>query len=102
MKSQLLTPGAPARTTPERAATATKAQPRELACRVTGGIEVTLFWNADDNSTSVQVRQPASGETLLFTVAREQALDAFYHPFAHLPTAVGDPIPALDEHASRS
>ena len=57
---------------------------RELASRSSGGIEVTLYWNADDNSTSVEVFQPSSGETLLFTVAGEHALDAFYHPFAHL------------------
>ena len=57
---------------------------RELARRISGGIEVTLYWSAGDNSTSVEVFQPASGETLLFTVAREHALDAFYHPFAHL------------------
>ncbi len=58
---------------------------RELARRVTGGIQVTLFWSAHDNSTSIEVRQSASEETLDFAVARERALDAFYHPFAHLP-----------------
>ena len=58
--------------------------PRELARRLNGGIEVTLYWNADDNSTSIEVRQPATEETLTFAVARERALDAFYHPFAHL------------------
>ena len=26
-------------------------------------------------------------ETLTFTVGGDRALDAFYHPFAHLPTA---------------
>jgi hypothetical protein len=57
----------------------------ELARRVSGGLEVTLYWSAFDNSTSVQVSQPESEETLLFTVAREHALDAFYHPFVHLP-----------------
>ena len=58
---------------------------RELARRVSGGLEVTLYWSADDNCTSVEVWQHASGETVAF--ARERALDAFYHPFAHLPTA---------------
>ena len=57
---------------------------RELARRVSGGIEVTLYWSAHDNSTSIEVRQSASEETLHFTVARESALEAFYHPFAHL------------------
>ena len=68
---------------------------RELAHRVSGGIEVTLYWCARDDSTSIEVRQPASGERLAWTVAREDALDAFYHPFAHLPTALGVPSPAL-------
>jgi hypothetical protein len=57
---------------------------RELARRVSGGIEVTLYWSAYDNSTSIEVRQSATEETLQFTVAREAALEAFYHPFAHL------------------
>ncbi len=58
---------------------------RELARRASGGLEVALYWDSDDNSTSVEVCQHASGETLAFAVARERALDAFYHPFAHLP-----------------
>ena len=62
---------------------------RELASRASGGIEVTLYWSAHDNSTSVELRQPASEETLLFTVAGARALDAFYHPFAHLPLEFG-------------
>ena len=69
---------------------------RELASRVSGGIEVTLYWSPHDNSTSVEVRQPESEETLLFTVAPERALEAFYHPFAHLPIAIDNLIPALD------
>lgn len=71
---------------------------RELARRTTnGGIEVTLYWDPRDDSTSVEVSQPASDETLLFTVARERALEAFYHPFAHFPTSSEVPIPALEE-----
>jgi hypothetical protein len=58
---------------------------RELARRVSGGLEVTLYWRAADDSTSVQIRQGESDEVLLFTVAPEHALDAFHHPFAHLP-----------------
>jgi hypothetical protein len=69
---------------------------RELARRVNGGIEVTLYWNTDDNSTSVEIWQPATEETLLFTVAKEQALEAFHHPFAHLPITFDNLIPALD------
>ncbi len=57
---------------------------RELAHRFGSGLEVTLYWCAWDNSTSVQVHQSTPEETLFFTVAREHALDAFYHPFAYL------------------
>lgn len=56
---------------------------RELAHRVSGGMEVTLYWSASDNSTHIEVWQPSTDESLAFAVAREQALDAFYHPFAH-------------------
>ncbi len=58
---------------------------RELARRVSGDIEVALYWSARDDSTSVEIRQSASGVTQRFTVAPERALDAFYHPFARLP-----------------
>ena len=60
---------------------------RELARRFSAGLEVTLYWCAWENGTSLEVRQPTSEETLLFTVAREHALDAFYHPYAYLPIA---------------
>ena len=66
----------------------------ELARRVSGGIEVALFWSAKDNETSVEVWQTATGETLHFTVARTDALDAFYHPFAHLPRTTAGLVPA--------
>jgi hypothetical protein len=57
---------------------------RELAHRVVGGLEVTLYWNAADNSTSIEVRHLASGTTLRSPVQGEKALDAFYHPLAHI------------------
>ena len=65
---------------------------RELARRVSGGIEITLYWSAADNRTSIEVWQPDSGETLAFAVPPERALDAFYHPFAHLALASAEPI----------
>ena len=58
--------------------------PRELAYRVNGGIAVTLYWSADDNSTSVAIFDVATEQTLHFTVPPKRALDAFYQPFAHL------------------
>jgi hypothetical protein len=71
---------------------------RELASRVSGGIEVTLYWSAHDDSTSIELWQAATEETLTFAIAREQALDAFYHPFAYLPAAPNELLRML-EHA---
>ena len=68
---------------------------RELAHRVSGGTAITLYWSADDNSTSVEIYHAATGQTLHFVVPRSHALDAFYHPFAHLPAPV-------DEHLVRA
>ena len=48
-------------------------------------IEVTLYWCERDNSTTIEVWQPACEERIGFSVAGERALDAFYHPFAHFP-----------------
>jgi hypothetical protein len=66
-------------------ATFTPAARRELARRVTGGLEITLYWEAHDNTTSIEVHQTATAETIAFPVAGDRALDAFHHPFAHLP-----------------
>jgi hypothetical protein len=60
---------------------------RELARRTSGSVEITLFWDAADDTTAVEVWQPASRLRLSFAVARERALDAFYHPFSHLAAA---------------
>lgn len=71
------------------AASISKAR-RELACRAGSGIDVTLYWNAADDSTSVEVWHRSSGVTLAFSVAPEHALDAFYHPFVHVSSAFAD------------
>jgi hypothetical protein len=57
---------------------------RELAHRVSSGLEVTLYWNAADNGTSIEVRDLASETTVRFAVPADQALDAFYHPLAQV------------------
>lgn len=61
---------------------------RELAYRVSGGMEIWLYWDAAENTTTVEVWQPASGELLLLEVPHERALEAFYHPFAELPRSL--------------
>lgn len=63
---------------------------KELAHRVGGGIAITLYWNADDDGTSVEIFHAATGQTLHFAVPRDRALDAFYHPFVHLQTWTDD------------
>jgi hypothetical protein len=63
---------------------------RELAHRVTGGLEITLFWHADDDSTSIDIYQTATQETISFPVPPDQALDVFHHPFAHLGSKGGE------------
>ena len=78
--------GAAARTREPTTGAATIPDPRRgSARRVSSGIEVTLYWSAVDNSTFIEVWQPASDETFAYPVAGDRALDAFYHPFAHLP-----------------
>ena len=57
---------------------------RELDRRVNGGLEITLYWHPDDNTTSVEVYHQTTGETIAFPVPADRALDAFHHPFVHL------------------
>ena len=69
---------------------------RELARRVSGGIEVALSWTLLDNSTTVEVRDSAYDETLVFAVPPERALEAFYHPFAQLSVSFEELVPVAD------
>jgi len=69
---------------------------RELAQRVSGGIEVTLYWSPLDGSTTVEVWDYASEETIVFAVPPERALEAFYHPFAQLASSFDELVPIVD------
>ena len=69
---------------------------RELAHRVSGGIEVALYWSPLDNCTTVEVWDARSEETLEFAVAPEHALEAFYHPFGQLAASLDEPIPVSE------
>ena len=60
---------------------------RELARRTSGSVDVALYWDARDGSITVEVWQREVGVELAFPVEPEHALDAFYHPFAHVPGA---------------
>jgi hypothetical protein len=70
---------------------------RELARRVSGGIEVALYWSPLDNSTAIEVWDGASEVSLVFAVAPERALEAFYHPFAQLAASLDELVPVADE-----
>ena len=69
---------------------------RELARRTSGGIEVALYWSPLDDSTTVEVWDAASEEMLVFAVAPERALEAFYHPFAQLAASFDELAPVAD------
>jgi hypothetical protein len=56
---------------------------RELARRVNYGIEVMLAWDQQADRLAVSVLDARSGRRLEFEPTREQALQAFYHPFAY-------------------
>ena len=64
--------------------TVTKLTRRELAQRVNGGLEITLYWHPHDNGTSIEIHDTGSSETISFPVPADRALEAFNHPFAHL------------------
>jgi hypothetical protein len=64
--------------------TVTSASLRELATRVNGGIEITLFWDTRDDSTSICLNHAETDETITFRVPPGRALEAFHQPFAHL------------------
>jgi hypothetical protein len=57
---------------------------RELAHRASAGMDVTLYWSAVDDRTSLVLCLHATEEVMEFTVAKDRSLDAFYHPFTYL------------------
>jgi hypothetical protein len=63
-----------------------RAKSRELAHRVTSDIEVTLLWRQVDNMVTLRLVEVGSGIEFEFGVRPEDALDAFKHPYAYLPS----------------
>jgi hypothetical protein len=63
--------------------TARKTDWTELAKRASNGLEVVLLWDRSSNRVKVAVSDERVCHHLDFEVAREDALSAFYHPFAH-------------------
>ena len=56
---------------------------RELAARESDDLRVQLLWDPLADAVSVAVEDLRAGARLTLAVARERALDAFYHPFAY-------------------
>jgi hypothetical protein len=56
---------------------------RELAHRVSNGIEVTLFWGPTNDEVIVEVIDHSAEQAFELSVPSERALDAFHHPYAY-------------------
>jgi hypothetical protein len=59
---------------------------RELAHRISNGIDVRLFWGQSSNRVTIAVFDSHSDEALEFDVDAGAALDAFNHPYAYAAT----------------
>jgi hypothetical protein len=68
-----------------------RAAVRELAHRSGPGMEVSLLWRRRDGSLRLQLTETDTGVVFELSVAPEDALDAFYHPYAYLPRHTVDP-----------
>ncbi len=56
---------------------------RELAQRMSGTVEVLLFWHSESDRVELAVRDLATGASFHIDVAPGNAIDAFYHPYAY-------------------
>jgi hypothetical protein len=56
---------------------------RELAHRATDGLEVMLFWHQTTNELTVSVSDERTGAYFELAADPDEALDVFYHPYAH-------------------
>jgi hypothetical protein len=65
---------------------------RELAQREGDGIEVRLLWSKSTDRVKVIVVDSKFDEEFVFDVAGADALAAFNHPFAYLPSQGFGPI----------
>jgi hypothetical protein len=56
---------------------------KELACRESDGIVVSLRWDSETGDVSVLVEDSRLGESFVVRAEPEQALQVFHHPFAY-------------------
>ncbi|MFL5955694.1 MAG: hypothetical protein ACJ76I_16475 [Gaiellaceae bacterium] len=60
------------------------SEPRELAQRSSGPIEVTLYWwEAADAAVLIELIDRGGGASFQLVVPPDRALDAFHHPYAY-------------------
>jgi len=62
-------------------------KPRELAHRISNGVEVSLFWTKVGNTLTVEVFDTTNDEFFSIDVPGDRALDAFHHPYAYLASS---------------
>ncbi|MGE5273750.1 MAG: hypothetical protein ACM3QU_08315 [Verrucomicrobiota bacterium] len=67
----------------ERTQFAASPHTRELAARESDGVRVLLLWHPEADAVSVSVEDERLGHHFELAVARDRAIDAFYHPFAY-------------------
>ena len=60
---------------------------KELAQRISNGVEVSLVWSEEEDALRVLVFDSTTGEDFEVPAPREKALDVFYHPFAYADAA---------------
>lgn len=59
------------------------APTRELAQRLSGGVEVLLLWHPAVERVEVAVRDARTGVEFQIDVPPADALDAYYHPYVY-------------------
>jgi hypothetical protein len=67
-----------------RAGQISSATFRELARRKESGLDVTLLWSARENRLAVTVFDERADELLVLDAETDEALEVFYHPYAHV------------------
>jgi hypothetical protein len=70
---------------------------RELAHRLTGGVDVSLWWDTLDDSLILEVCDTTLEASFEVVVAPDCGLDAFHHPYAYLESSNVDrhsPVPS--------
>ena len=55
----------------------------ELAVRESAGLQVSLLWTKEVDTLTVAVRDAGCGDAFELVVEDGDALDVFYHPYAH-------------------